>query len=49
LTGLAGEYIKTFAELNGLETLGIFESPVHRQKGNIEYFIYLGRHVNGKS
>jgi 23S rRNA (cytidine1920-2'-O)/16S rRNA (cytidine1409-2'-O)-methyltransferase len=45
----AVENIKTFAELNGLETLGIFESPVHGQKGNIEYFIYLGRHVNGKS
>jgi len=45
----AVENIKTFAELNGLETMGIFESPVHGQKGNIEYFIYLGRHVNGKS
>ena len=44
----AVENIRTFAELNGLETLGIFESPVHGQKGNIEYFIYLGRHVNGK-
>ena len=43
----AVENIKTFAELHGLKNIGIFESPVHGQKGNIEYFIYLGRHVNG--
>jgi len=44
----AVENIRTFAELNGLKTIGIFESPVHGQKGNIEYFIYLGRTMNGK-
>ncbi len=27
----------------GFQALGIFESPVRGQKGNIEYFIYLGR------
>ena len=27
----------------GLRTVGIFESPVHGQKGNIEYFIYMKR------
>lgn len=27
----------------GFRTLGVFESPVRGQKGNIEYFIYLGR------
>ena len=45
----AVENIRTFAESNGLKTIGIFESPVHGQKGNIEYFIYLGRNINGKS
>ena len=27
----------------GFQALGVFESPVRGQKGNIEYFIYLGR------
>ncbi len=27
----------------GFQVLGVFESPVRGQKGNIEYFIYLGR------
>ena len=31
------------AQETGFQTLGIFESPVRGQKGNIEYFIYLGR------
>ncbi len=44
----AVENIRAFAELHGLKTLGIFESPVHGQKGNIEYFIYLGRTISGQ-
>jgi 23S rRNA (cytidine1920-2'-O)/16S rRNA (cytidine1409-2'-O)-methyltransferase len=44
----AVENIRTFAETIGLECVGIFESPVHGQKGNIEYFIYLRRATNGK-
>lgn len=44
----AVEKIRTFAEAIGLKSIGIFESPVHGQKGNIEYFIYLRRTMNGK-
>jgi len=43
------EKIKSFAASIGLETIGIFESPVHGQKGNIEYFIYLRRNIHGRS
>ncbi|OGW32533.1 MAG: RNA methyltransferase [Nitrospirae bacterium GWC2_42_7] len=39
----AVENIRTGAEQIGFKTIGLFESPVHGQKGNIEYFIYLGR------
>jgi 23S rRNA (cytidine1920-2'-O)/16S rRNA (cytidine1409-2'-O)-methyltransferase len=45
----AVESIKTFAESIGLETIGIYESPVHGQKGNIEYFLYLRRNIYGRS
>jgi 23S rRNA (cytidine1920-2'-O)/16S rRNA (cytidine1409-2'-O)-methyltransferase len=44
----AVENINAFAESIGLETIGIFESPVHGQKGNIEYFIYLRRNIHGR-
>jgi len=44
----AVEKIRTFAETIGLKSIGIFESPVHGQKGNIEYFIYLRRTMNGR-
>lgn len=30
-------------ELGGLETIGVFESPIRGQKGNVEYFLYLKR------
>lgn len=43
----AVENINTFALSNGLDTIGIYESPVHGQKGNIEYFIYLRRRTDG--
>ena len=33
--------IKTFAEEKGLRSLGIFQSPIPGQKGNIEYFLFL--------
>jgi 23S rRNA (cytidine1920-2'-O)/16S rRNA (cytidine1409-2'-O)-methyltransferase len=39
----AVENIRTGAEQLGYKTIGLFESPVHGQKGNIEYFIYLRR------
>ena len=45
----AVENIRTFSETIGLECTGIFESPVHGQKGNIEYFIYLRRITNGRN
>jgi 23S rRNA (cytidine1920-2'-O)/16S rRNA (cytidine1409-2'-O)-methyltransferase len=32
----------------GLKTVGIFESPVAGQKGNIEFFIYMSRDVYGR-
>lgn len=37
----AVETIKTFSENLGLTVLGIMQSPVRGQKGNIEYFIYI--------
>ncbi len=46
---LAVEQIKTFAESISLEITGIFESPVHGQKGNREYFIYLRRKIHGRA
>ena len=45
----AVEHIKSFAESIGFEAIGIFESPVHGQKGNIEYFLYLRRDIYGRS
>ena len=39
----AVECIRKGAEDIGFLTRGLFESPVHGQKGNIEYFIFLGR------
>jgi 23S rRNA (cytidine1920-2'-O)/16S rRNA (cytidine1409-2'-O)-methyltransferase len=30
-------------EASGLKTVGIFQSPVTGQKGNIEYFLYMKR------
>jgi 23S rRNA (cytidine1920-2'-O)/16S rRNA (cytidine1409-2'-O)-methyltransferase len=35
--------IRAGAEQLGFEVLGVFESPIRGQKGNIEYFIYLRR------
>jgi len=37
----AVDSIKTFAEEKGLRSLGIFQSPIPGQKGNIEYFLLL--------
>jgi len=31
----------------GLQTVGVFRSPVPGQKGNVEYFLYMTRHENG--
>lgn len=39
----AVEKISTASVEFGFENLGLFESPVHGQKGNIEYFIHLRR------
>jgi 23S rRNA (cytidine1920-2'-O)/16S rRNA (cytidine1409-2'-O)-methyltransferase len=39
----AVEIVKRGAETMGYMVKGIFESPVRGQKGNREYFIYLGR------
>ncbi len=37
------ESIRSGAEQTGFKIIGLFESPVRGQKGNIEYFIYLRR------
>jgi 23S rRNA (cytidine1920-2'-O)/16S rRNA (cytidine1409-2'-O)-methyltransferase len=37
--GAVREYLKKL----GLRAAGMFESPVHGQKGNIEYFLYMKR------
>lgn len=33
--------VRAEVETAGLHTIGVFESPVRGQKGNIEYFLYL--------
>lgn len=35
--------VKAFAEETGLMIIGVFQSPVQGQKGNIEYFLYMRR------
>lgn len=35
--------VKAFAEETGLLIIGLFQSPVKGQKGNIEYFLYMRR------
>ncbi|MBA3060875.1 MAG: TlyA family rRNA (cytidine-2'-O)-methyltransferase, partial [Nitrospirae bacterium] len=37
----AVDSVRTEIETAGLYTIGVFESPVRGQKGNIEYFLYL--------
>ena len=37
----AVDFVRTEIEAAGLHTIGLFESPVRGQKGNIEYFLYL--------
>lgn len=39
----AVEKVKQGVKAIGLDVTGIFESPIHGPKGNIEYFIYLMR------
>jgi 23S rRNA (cytidine1920-2'-O)/16S rRNA (cytidine1409-2'-O)-methyltransferase len=40
--------VRETLELSGLETTGIFESPVAGQKGNIEYFIFMKKEAYGR-
>ena len=35
-------------EEKGLETIGVFQSPVPGQKGNVEYFLYMKRGTHGR-
>ena len=37
----AVDSVRAEIEAAGLHTIGVFESPVRGQKGNIEYFLYL--------
>ncbi|MDQ7786319.1 MAG: TlyA family RNA methyltransferase [Thermodesulfovibrionales bacterium] len=39
--------VRETLESSGLETIGIFESPVRGQKGNIEYFIFMKKGAYG--
>ena len=39
----AAQKVREGAEEIGFRSRGLFESPVKGQKGNVEYFIYLGR------
>jgi len=41
------EDVRKDLEETGLETAGVFQSPVAGQKGNIEYFLYMKRRIHG--
>jgi 23S rRNA (cytidine1920-2'-O)/16S rRNA (cytidine1409-2'-O)-methyltransferase len=45
---IAVDGVRKTLELLGLQTLGIFESPVKGQKGNIEYFISMKKGEYGR-
>jgi 23S rRNA (cytidine1920-2'-O)/16S rRNA (cytidine1409-2'-O)-methyltransferase len=45
----AVKYIQENSEKLGLKTVGIFQSPVAGQKGNIEYFLYMKRGSYGRN
>jgi 23S rRNA (cytidine1920-2'-O)/16S rRNA (cytidine1409-2'-O)-methyltransferase len=40
--------VKEDLEKNGLSTVGIFQSPVVGQKGNVEYFLYMKKGAHGR-
>jgi 23S rRNA (cytidine1920-2'-O)/16S rRNA (cytidine1409-2'-O)-methyltransferase len=42
------ESVRQDLEETGLETAGVFQSPVPGQKGNIEYFLYMKRRIHGR-
>ncbi len=44
----AVEKIKTYSEEFDLKTIGVFQSPLPGQKGNIEYFLYIKRGIPWK-
>jgi 23S rRNA (cytidine1920-2'-O)/16S rRNA (cytidine1409-2'-O)-methyltransferase len=44
----AVKYVQENSEKLGLKTVGIFQSPVAGQKGNIEYFLYMKRGSYGR-
>lgn len=41
----AVENVRKGLESMGLQTIGIIQSPIPGQKGNIEYLIYMKRHI----
>lgn len=45
----AVKYVQEDSEKLGLKTVGIFQSPVTGQKGNIEYFLYMKRGSCGRN
>jgi 23S rRNA (cytidine1920-2'-O)/16S rRNA (cytidine1409-2'-O)-methyltransferase len=40
--------VRQCLEETGLETAGVFQSPLPGQKGNIEYFLYMKRRIHGR-
>jgi 23S rRNA (cytidine1920-2'-O)/16S rRNA (cytidine1409-2'-O)-methyltransferase len=45
---MAVERVQEYSEKLGLKTIGIFQSPILGQKGNIEYFLYMRRVSYGR-
>jgi 23S rRNA (cytidine1920-2'-O)/16S rRNA (cytidine1409-2'-O)-methyltransferase len=43
------KYVQENSEKLGLKTVGIFQSPITGQKGNIEYFLYMNRGIYGRN
>jgi 23S rRNA (cytidine1920-2'-O)/16S rRNA (cytidine1409-2'-O)-methyltransferase len=43
------KYVQENSEKFGLKTVGIFQSPITGQKGNIEYFLYMNRGIYGRN
>lgn len=40
--------VKSYLEKLGMNSLGIFQSPIIGQKGNVEYFLYMKKGHNGR-
>jgi len=45
----AVQKVREFSESSGFMVMGVCESPITGQKGNIEYFIHLRRKLHGRA